>query len=214
VNVSLNGSLIEEMKSANGLYNYWALIIGVDKYLSEYDANRYEVVSIPNHQGVRIEDGSLKNNGFTVRTNNNNPANTPPGSRDQLISDEYEVHFYKGTKLVAIVYFAVSDNSLSIPFRLSENDTISVVVITLAQNASWTASSDVNWLQLTPSKGIGNGSIRITATENTSNFDRTGTITIQSNGISRTITVTQAKALLIQPNKIGLFQAILRVFFK
>ena len=56
--------------------------------------------------------------------------------------------------------------------------------ITVSSNLSWTASDNVGWLSIAPSSGSNNGTITVTAQNNTSTNNRSGFITLRGNGVS------------------------------
>jgi hypothetical protein len=63
--------------------------------------------------------------------------------------------------------------------------------VTVTSNVAWTVTSNAAWLTRTPASGSNNGTITLTAANNTSGA-RSGTITVTGGGITRTITVNQA----------------------
>jgi hypothetical protein len=64
--------------------------------------------------------------------------------------------------------------------------------IGLTSNVSWTGSTDVAWLSVSPTNGSNNGTVTVTATsDNMSTSPRNGTVTISGGGITRTVAVTQ-----------------------
>ncbi len=80
------------------------------------------------------------------------------------------------------------NNSLNFPAS-GTSETIS-----FSTNYSWTAASSETWLTISPSKGeAGEHSIRISASANTEYETRTATVTISSQGVSQTVSVSQAE---------------------
>ena len=64
--------------------------------------------------------------------------------------------------------------------------------VRIISNLAWTASSDADWLTITPDSGNNsNLSVKLTVTNNTSTEARIGTITITAPGFTKTIIVTQ-----------------------
>ena len=63
--------------------------------------------------------------------------------------------------------------------------------ITLTSNVNWTVSSNAVWLTASPTSGSNDGSITASYTANTG-AARTGVLTFSGNGLTRTVTVTQA----------------------
>ncbi|WP_170178563.1 chondroitinase-B domain-containing protein [Flammeovirga pectinis] len=71
----------------------------------------------------------------------------------------------------------------------SEGETISA---SLTSNVAWTIEEDVNWISITPQSGAGNSTIEITANENSSTEERTGSIVVKGEGVdNQTIVLTQ-----------------------
>ena len=63
---------------------------------------------------------------------------------------------------------------------------------TISSNTSWTVSREAGtWLTVTPSSGSNNGTITVTAAENTSTSQRTVTITVTADSLTETVKVTQ-----------------------
>ena len=72
----------------------------------------------------------------------------------------------------------------------------STASFSVTSNTDWTVSSDQSWLTVNPVSGTGNGSVTVTAEENTGATARTATVTISATGVtSQTVTVTQATAI-------------------
>ena len=67
--------------------------------------------------------------------------------------------------------------------------------VTLTANKVWTASSNQGWLRVSPSSGEGNATLSISCEGNTTYDGRTGNITIVSEELTQTISVTQAEGL-------------------
>ena len=61
---------------------------------------------------------------------------------------------------------------------------------TITSNVSWVVSSSETWLTVSPASGSNNGTVTITAAENTS-IERTATITVKAGDITQTINITQ-----------------------
>jgi Leucine-rich repeat (LRR) protein len=67
--------------------------------------------------------------------------------------------------------------------------------VTLTANKVWTASSNQGWLRVSPSSGEGTTTLSISCEGNTTYDSRTGNITIVSEELTLTISVTQAEGL-------------------
>jgi hypothetical protein len=64
--------------------------------------------------------------------------------------------------------------------------------VTVTSNVSWTVESNAAWITVSSSSGNNNGSIRVTAAANTATSQRTGTVTVRGENISKTVSITQA----------------------
>ncbi|MBO7481616.1 MAG: C10 family peptidase, partial [Bacteroidales bacterium] len=83
-------------------------------------------------------------------------------------------------------YVFVSPSTLNYSADGGSND------VTVNSNINWTATTSANWLTISPASGSGNGAFSVVAAENTSNGERTATITVSGSGASsQTISVTQ-----------------------
>jgi hypothetical protein len=84
------------------------------------------------------------------------------------------------------ITLSVSENSLSFTASGESKE------VSITSNASWTVSSDADWLTLSVVSGYNNWPFTVTSAANTTQSARTATITIAANGVGdRTITVTQ-----------------------
>jgi len=64
----------------------------------------------------------------------------------------------------------------------------------ISSNISWSVTDDADWLTVSPINGSNNETITADYEENTTIDSRTATITISGNGLTETVTVTQAGA--------------------
>ena len=67
--------------------------------------------------------------------------------------------------------------------------------ITVTANKVWSASSTQGWIKVSPSSGEGNAALSISCEGNTTYDSRTGNITIVSEELTQTISVTQSEGL-------------------
>ena len=67
--------------------------------------------------------------------------------------------------------------------------------VTLTANKVWTASSNQGWLRVSPSSGEGNATLSVSCEGNATYDTKTGTITIVSEELTSTISVTQEEGL-------------------
>lgn len=83
----------------------------------------------------------------------------------------------------------VSTSSLSL---VAKNASASFNVVA---DVDWTVTSSANWLTVSPSSGSATSgtTINVTASDNTTDYARTATLTIKGKTLTRTVSVTQAK---------------------
>lgn len=83
----------------------------------------------------------------------------------------------------------------------------STVTFNVESNINWSVSSDQTWLTATPSSGIGNGTVTLTAEENQTVSEREAIITVSANNVaSQTVTVNQAAGetiLTVSPDSLN-----------
>lgn len=100
---------------------------------------------------------------------------------------------------VTVGFGAIEDNtptliafSTDTTFDKETNST----VINITANVDWAIVTDVSWITLSAISGTGNDAVNLGITENTTNQERTGVITINEvggdNNLSVTITITQS----------------------
>ena len=65
--------------------------------------------------------------------------------------------------------------------------------LTITANCKWTVSSDANWVSVNSSSGEGNGTVKVSASLNSTGADRTGTITVKNDkgSLVKKVRVTQ-----------------------
>ncbi|PQJ79423.1 polysaccharide lyase family 7 protein [Polaribacter porphyrae] len=76
--------------------------------------------------------------------------------------------------------------------------------LTVTSNVNWTVNKNVSWFSFTPSRGSNNNVINISVEANPSINNRSGIITVESNTISKSITIVQAGKVNsgdLDPNK-------------
>ena len=100
------------------------------------------------------------------------------------------------------VTMTVSVNSLTFPGS-GEQKTFKIAASTSLLD--WTVtSSATSWLTVSPASGSFNGTITVTALANTSEEERTGTITVSGAGITHTINVIQEKFISLTVSQVSL----------
>jgi hypothetical protein len=107
---------------------------------------------------------------------------------------DFDIKYLGGSTCIAalligdVPYLAVDPIELSIEAQANSTDTIYIY-----SNISWMAESDQTWLTLSATSGINEADIIITASENTSEYDRYAVIMISGNGVAtKYVSVTQA----------------------
>ncbi|MFZ4725069.1 MAG: leucine-rich repeat protein [Paludibacter sp.] len=80
-------------------------------------------------------------------------------------------------------------SSVSVKLSSIEGSSASV---SITSNDQWTAVSDQTWLKVSPSTGIGNDSLKLTADANVSSLKRTAKVTVSTGAYTKEITVIQA----------------------
>lgn len=78
--------------------------------------------------------------------------------------------------------------------------------ITVTANVAWTVSSNQAWVTVSQQSGSNNGTILLTVGANASTTQRTATVTISGGGISRTVTIVQAGAVVANVLNTNIFQ--------
>ena len=77
--------------------------------------------------------------------------------------------------------------------------------LTFTANRDWTVSSSDSWVTVSPSSGKGSDkpvTVKVNCSPNTTYDDRTATVTIRAEGLSRTVTVSQPANLgVVLPSK-------------
>lgn len=101
------------------------------------------------------------------------------------------------TKTVTVTQAAFVPELTLSQTSLSFEDVATPGSFTVTSNVYWNASSDQTWLTLSPNSGSPSSyasTVTVNVEANTSNDERTATITVTGNGITREIAVTQAGA--------------------
>lgn len=70
--------------------------------------------------------------------------------------------------------------------------------VAITANKMWTASSNQNWIRVSPPSGDGSAAILVSCETNTTYDSRTGTVTITSEELTQTISVVQAEGQGLQ----------------
>ena len=93
---------------------------------------------------------------------------------------------------VSIIEMGGTNLLISTP-SLSFSHSSSSSNVDITSNTTWDATSDVNWITITPSNGNGDGTISVTPRSNPTTSARTALVTISSSdGTTKTFTVSQA----------------------
>jgi len=78
------------------------------------------------------------------------------------------------------------------PAVLSFDNTAKSQSMTLTATGAWTATKNGNWITINESSGTQSGVIIVSVAANPGNAARTGSVTIKSGNLTKTVTVTQA----------------------
>jgi hypothetical protein len=92
------------------------------------------------------------------------------------------------TNCAAGTTLSVSPATISLAAAANSTGTFSVT-----SNTSWTVADDQTWLSVSPASGSNNGTVTVTAQQNTGTAARTAVVTASATGVSsQTVTVTQS----------------------
>ncbi len=109
----------------------------------------------------------------------------------------YGVKNYTFSENVVINVSIGVTNELTIsPSNRYVSNTSGNTIFDVSSNVSWTISESVDWLSVIPSSGTNNGSFTVNYDANGTGSERTDTITVSGDGITRNISVTQADTVI------------------
>ena len=118
----------------------------------------------------------------------------PLGLTTVIVSIEY-------TKSPITSELNLSPDSLLLGKDAESFDNISVI-----SNVNWSASSDVEWLDVSPANGLNSGTVKVTANEsNVTINDRAGKVTITGGGLTKLVDVIQSRSpaeLIVSPDSL------------
>jgi len=107
------------------------------------------------------------------------------------------------TQLAAEAIFEVSPLSVQVGKEQGSTGNANIV-----SNVPWKATSNADWLSVSPTSGTGNGTLVFTAEANNSITSRSTTVVVESDGFSsKTISITQAagsETLTVSENSLNL----------
>ena len=90
------------------------------------------------------------------------------------------------------------------PTSLAFTSSSSIQNVTITSDGKWEASTSNSWITLNPSSDTGNGTLKVSVTENMSVNTRSGSITISMGGKTTTIGVTQgSKSFGFRPSSLA-----------
>ena len=101
------------------------------------------------------------------------------------------------TRTIKVIQMGIEDalslgSSSTLYFK---NDEVSGKNVAVFSNINWTVTSSASWLTVSPSSGSDDGVITAYVSGNLTESDRSATITVSGSGITRTIDVTQWRAI-------------------
>lgn len=123
-----------------------------------------------------------------------NAANSSATSRSGTIT-------VTGNGLTETISVSQEGSQISVnPQSITLSDTAySSEVVSINSNFAWSVSSPQSWLSVSPASGTANGSITITAlSANTGTSVRTGSVIVDGNGLSETISITQETSVGVE----------------
>ncbi len=103
---------------------------------------------------------------------------------------EYWIDDIELTEISVTPVMSVSPANQNVPA------TSGVTTFNVNSNITWSVSDNANWITLSPTGSNNNGTIEATYLENTITSERVATITINGGGLTQTVTVTQAEAIV------------------
>jgi mannan endo-1,4-beta-mannosidase len=96
---------------------------------------------------------------------------------------------------IVVTQAGQTPNNLTIaPASLALGAGAASASIAVTANTSWAVTDDQSWLSVVPASGTNNGTLTVSAMANPGTVSRSGTVTVNGGGLSRTIPVTQAGA--------------------
>lgn len=89
--------------------------------------------------------------------------------------------------IVSNDYLSVPSTSIQLSGDGSEQE------LKVSANCKWTVSSDANWISVNASSGDGNGTVKVSASLNSTGADRMGMITVKTDNskLEKKVRVTQ-----------------------
>ncbi len=118
---------------------------------------------------------------------------TPSGVLGEIIFDDSR---FRGCTTTGWKYLDYEETVLTLSQStwapIAAGGTLAVDV---TSNQTWTVTSNQPWLTFTPATGTGNGSVTLTAANNTG-AARTATLTVMGGALTQTVTVNQAATCL------------------
>ena len=99
------------------------------------------------------------------------------------------------TRTVAVTQAGTTASTLTVSATsLALASAASTGTFSITSNVSWTVTDDQTWITVSPTSGVSNATVTVSATANTATTSRSGTVTVSGGSITRTVAVTQAAA--------------------
>ena len=97
---------------------------------------------------------------------------------------------YRNFKLVSFDtggsdYLIASPESSNLPSESGD------FLVNISSNINWSVSEDLDWVEVNPANGSGNGAITVNYDENPTSMERSGDININGDGLSETVSIVQ-----------------------
>ncbi len=126
-------------------------------------------------------------------------ANDISGGTNALVAVNFfpvdDTHLY-WIDDIELIEYSVTPVMAVTPANQNVSATAGTVGFSVSSNIDWTVSDNASWLTVTPTGASGNSNVDATFTENMSTTERVATLTMTGDGITQTVTVTQAGAVV------------------
>ncbi|GAA4113521.1 hypothetical protein GCM10022393_12580 [Aquimarina addita] len=191
--------------SASGFPQYAVIDLG-----GEYDVNEINLAPYEDRAYQFIVEGSANSATSGFSTLIDATENTNGGSVINRSFDSQSVRYVKLTITGASGYDGTWSSIHSFEVLCAGNTTTpdeltvssvndfdskgTTLTAIISSNVAWQATNTASWISISPASGSNNGTISISALENTTTSERTATILVSGGGISRTIAITQQGA--------------------
>lgn len=141
--------------------------------------NEYDWVSVNPTSGSRVQT-------ISVNVSKNNTTSPRPATISIKTTDNQNTSTFTVNQSAAAAYITPNPTSLSFPQNNSSN------TLTIDSNVSWEISRDVEWCTLDKiTGGQGTETVTVSVTDNDTQSQRTGSLTISGSGVTKTVAISQ-----------------------